>query len=156
LLEVSVVFLNLLSHTILPGYPPILWIGLPSPDYFPFSSIAGEALVPESFPLTVPHPPSPFAWLWNLFSASSSANDKTSKLTIFKYAAKPGDLCLATTLQYSPAVAIPQLQQIIYDFTARVYQPAYEDFTTLIHTGNTDGFVLPILSEIDANLMYYF
>jgi aromatic amino acid aminotransferase I len=63
-------------------------------------------------------------------------------VTIPKYAAKPGDLCLATTLQYSPAVAIPQLQQIMYDFTAKVYQPAYEDFTTLVHTGNTDGLVL--------------
>jgi len=115
---------------------------LPSPAYFPFSSIAGEALVPASFPLAVPKSSSSFAWLWNIFNPASYVKEKTSTVTIPKYAAELGDLSLSTALQYSPAVALPQLQQIMYEFTTKVYQPAYEDFATLVHTGNTDGLVL--------------
>jgi len=34
---------------------------------------------------------------------------------------------------------IPALQEIIKEFVGKVYKPAYEDFVTLAHTGNTDG-----------------
>jgi aromatic amino acid aminotransferase I len=141
---------------VLPRSFTISWTGLPSPAYFPFSSIAGEALIPESFALTAPEPSS-FSWLWNIFKPSSSAKEKTSTVTIPKYPAKPGDLCLSTTLQYSPAVAFPQLQEIMYEFTTKVYQPAYEDYTTLVHTGNTDGLVHSnIPSQNNAILMEKF
>jgi hypothetical protein len=127
---------------ILANWYSVSWTGLPSPAYFPFSSIAGEALVPASFPLAVPKSPSSFAWLWNIFNPVSYLKEKTSTVTIPKYAAKPSDLSLSAALQYTPAVALPQLQQIMYEFTTKVYQPAYEDFTILVHTGNTDGLVL--------------
>jgi aromatic amino acid aminotransferase I / 2-aminoadipate transaminase len=127
---------------ILANWYFVSWTGLPSPAYFPFSSIAGEALVPASFPLAVPKSSSSFAWLWNIFNPASYVKEKTSTVTIPKYAAELGDLSLSTALQYSPAVALPQLQQIMYEFTTKVYQPAYEDFATLVHTGNTDGLVL--------------
>ena len=122
--------------------------GLPSPAYFPFSSISGEALAPESFALKDPEPSSTFSWFYKLFGAGSSAKERTFTVTIPKYSVDPGDLALSTTLQYSPAVAIPQLQKFMDYFTSKVYQPAYEDFTTLVHIGNTDGFVLSYLFPI--------
>jgi aromatic amino acid aminotransferase I len=125
---------------------------LPSPAYFPFSSVAGEALIPESFTLETSEPSSAFSWLYKLFGSGSHRKEKTSTVTIPKYSVNPDDLSLSTSLQYSPAVALPQLQKIIYDFTDKVYQPAYEDFTTLVHTGNTDGFVFSnTLSQPNIN-----
>jgi aromatic amino acid aminotransferase I len=97
--------------------------------------------------VATPERPSSFSWLWKFFSPGSPANEKTSTVTIPKYAAEPGDLCLSTTLQYSATVAFPQLQKIMYEFTTKVYQPAYEDFTTLVHTGNTDGLVISNISN---------
>lgn len=119
-----------------------LFPGMPSAAYFPFSSISGEALVPDYFPLTAPRPPPSFAWLWNLFGARSPIKEKTSTITVPKYPVDPGDLSLSTALQYGPALGLVQLQKVIHDFTANVYQPAYEDFTTLVHTGNTEGYAL--------------
>ena len=46
---------------------------------------------------------------------------------------------LATALQYGPVSGHPQLQQILHEFTRTVYKPAYSNFTTMVHTGNTDG-----------------
>lgn len=34
---------------------------------------------------------------------------------------------------------IPQLQKIVREFTDRVLQPGYENYTTLLHAGNTDA-----------------
>lgn len=113
--------------------------GLPSPDYFPFSSVSAEILVPDSFPLnpTKPGPSSSLSWLWKFFGAKS--NERTETITINKYPANPGDINLATALQYGVAKGLPELQQIIYEFTTKVYQPGYKDFATLVHVGNTDG-----------------
>lgn len=115
--------------------------GLPSPAYFPFSDISGEVLDQASFSLTASEPSSTFSWLWNLFG-NSKEKEKTATITIPKYPTSPSDLCLSTALQYMPATGIPQMQKIMYEFSAKVYKPAYTDFTTLIHTGNTDGCVL--------------
>jgi aromatic amino acid aminotransferase I len=109
--------------------------GLPSPEYFPFASITADALVPDAFSWT-PDNGSSFAWIWNLFSATK---EKTTQVSIPKYSTKPEDLNLATALQYSRASGIPQLQEIVEKFTAQVYKPAYTDFKTFLHTGNTDG-----------------
>lgn len=109
--------------------------GLPSPEYFPFASITADALVPDAYSWT-PDNRSPLAWIWNLFSAT---REKTTQVSIPKYPNKPEDLNLATALQYSLASGIPQLQEIVKTFTTQVYKPAYTDFKTFVHTGNTDG-----------------
>lgn len=46
---------------------------------------------------------------------------------------------LAVALQYGTAQGILPLQSFIKDFSAKVYQPAYSDFATLVQTGCTDG-----------------
>jgi hypothetical protein len=48
---------------------------------------------------------------------------------------------LATFLQYSTAVAERHLQEFLSHFVDEVYQPATEDYTILVSTGNTDGYV---------------
>lgn len=99
-------------------------------------------MVPDSFPLTAPQPSTSFSWLWNLLGARLPTKEKTFTITIPKYPVEPGDLCLSTALQYGGAVGVAQFQKVIHDFTANVYQPACEDFTTIAHTGNTDGYAL--------------
>lgn len=37
------------------------------------------------------------------------------------------------------ATGAPQLHEFLMEFTRRVYQPGYKNFTTLVHAGNTDG-----------------
>ncbi|THH17418.1 hypothetical protein EW146_g3385 [Bondarzewia mesenterica] len=115
--------------------------GLPSTDYFPFATVSADALVADSFPLAVPSPPSssPFSWLWHLFG-SDKRTERTSRIVVPK-APSPDDggLNLSVALQYGPATGMALLQAFIQDFSAKVYQPAFSDFTTLVHTGNTDG-----------------
>lgn len=75
---------------------------------------------------------------------SSFKKEKTTTIAITKYPAAIGDLSLSTALQYSDAVAFPQLEKFMYEFVTKVFQPAYLDYTTMVHTGNTDGLVYPI------------
>lgn len=56
-----------------------------------------------------------------------------------KYPTNEGDINLAASLQYNAAVASPQLQIFLRQFVSEVYCPAFEDWTVLIDTGNTDG-----------------
>ena len=79
--------------------------------------------------------PGTFSWLWNMFGSK----EKTTPFTVKKYAEHPGDTSLATLLQYSTAEGSIRLREICKAFTGRVYQPAYEDWEILMHTGNTDG-----------------
>jgi aromatic amino acid aminotransferase I / 2-aminoadipate transaminase len=37
------------------------------------------------------------------------------------------------------ATGVPALQEFIKEFTKKVYQPGYNNWTTLISCGNTDG-----------------
>ena len=67
------------------------------------------------------------------------SKEKTIPFTIKKYADHPGEIDLATALQYGDAKGSIQLREICEAFTRRVYQPAYEDWMILLHTGNTDG-----------------
>ncbi|CDO75895.1 hypothetical protein BN946_scf184523.g4 [Trametes cinnabarina] len=102
------------------------------------------ALVPESFSVSDSQSESSLSWLWKLFG--SSHKEKTNSITIPKFPERPEDVNLATALQYGTATGLPQLQKFINDFVKNVYQPAYEDWTTLVQTGNTDGWSRAILT----------
>jgi aromatic amino acid aminotransferase I len=117
------------------------YTGLPSPAYFPVADITVNALIPESFALVpAPHVPSPLSWFWKLFG-TNDAKERTSSVTIPKYPTLPSDVNLAACLQYSGAVAQGQLQEFLHHFVSEVYQPLIEDYSILIDTGNTDGYV---------------
>jgi len=109
---------------------------MPSPAYFPFSSLSAEILVSDSFPLAAEES-SAFSWLWKIFGSGSK--ERTSTVTVNKFPTNPGDLNLATALQYGMATGIPDLSKIFTEFSTKVYQPGYKNFTTLINAGNTDG-----------------
>ncbi|KAJ7590496.1 pyridoxal phosphate-dependent transferase [Mycena floridula] len=115
--------------------------GMPSPAYFPFSSLSAEILVSDSFPLSNDSGSS-FSWLWKLLGSGSK---RTSTVKVNKFS-KPGELNLATALQYSTATGLPDLQRIFKEFTTKVYQPGYSNFTTLVHAGNTDGIQKSIMT----------
>ena len=86
------------------------------------------------------------SWVWKLFGAGSS-KDKTSNITVPKYVNSPNkEVNLATALQYGTAQGIVPLQKFIKEFSAKVYQPAYENWTILLHGGNTDAWTRAILT----------
>ncbi|KAG2348855.1 PLP-dependent transferase [Suillus weaverae] len=113
--------------------------GLPSPAYFPVSDISANVLVPESFALSPTESSTSLSWLWKLFGSHNATKEKTQAVTVPKYPAVKGDINLATSLQYGSAVAQAQLQDFLKHFISEVYRPAFEDWTVLIDTGNTDG-----------------
>jgi aromatic amino acid aminotransferase I len=113
--------------------------GLPSPAYFPVSDISANVLVPESFTLSPTEPSTSLSWLWKLFGSHNATKEKTQAVTVPKYPAVEGDINLAISLQYGTASAQTQLQDFLKRFTSEVYRPAFEDWTILIDTGNTDG-----------------
>jgi aromatic amino acid aminotransferase I len=55
---------------------------------------------------------------------------------------------LAAALQYQPVAGIPAIQNLVHEFSRKVYQPAYENFVTLVNVGNTDGFVIQGFARI--------
>ncbi|KAH9174517.1 pyridoxal phosphate-dependent transferase [Lactarius sanguifluus] len=122
--------------------------GLPSPDYFPFTSVSANILPVDAFPLTVPRtappasaPSSAFGWLWRIFGGGAGRRDDTTTRIEVPREPRPDDggVNLAAALQYGPATGLPRLQKFIQEFTERVYAPGYDNWTTLVHTGNTDG-----------------
>lgn len=123
--------------------------GLPSPDYFPFTSVSANILPADAFPLTVPRAASspastsssPFGWLWRIFGGSEGRkNDTTTRIEVPRDPrTDDSGFNLATALQYGPATGLARTQAFIREFTERVYAPAYDNWTTLVHTGNTDG-----------------
>ena len=56
---------------------------------------------------------------------------------------------LTRALQYNPVRGLDYVASTFDAFAERAFQPAYADFKTLVHTGNTDGWsrVLQILAE---------
>ncbi|KAI0278621.1 pyridoxal phosphate-dependent transferase [Russula aff. rugulosa BPL654] len=117
--------------------------GLPSPEYFPFTSVSADVLPTDAFPLVTQRTTSssvsssPLSWLWRLFG---SGNDDSTRIQIPREPREgDGGLNLATALQYSPATGLAPLQKIIREFTERIHAPAYADWTTLVDAGNTDG-----------------
>lgn len=121
------------------GRPGVISLagGLPDEEYFPFSSISAEVLAPNSFSVNQSSQQSSASWFWKFFGASSK--EKTTPITIPKYSESPDDLSLAVALQYGSASGLPQLQKFIKEFVEKVYQPAYDDCSIMIHVGNTDG-----------------
>ncbi|KAH8989736.1 PLP-dependent transferase [Lactarius akahatsu] len=122
--------------------------GLPSPDYFPFTSVSANILPVDAFPLTVPRASSPasasssaFGWLWRIFGGGAGRRDDTTTRIEVPREPRPDDggVNLAAALQYGPATGLPRLQKFMHEFTERVYAPGYDNWTTLVHTGNTDG-----------------
>ncbi|KZT71526.1 PLP-dependent transferase [Daedalea quercina L-15889] len=112
--------------------------GMPSEAYFPFSGISGDALVADSFALKPMEQESSLSWFWKLFSGANK--EKTHTITIPKFVEHPAEeVNLAVALQYGTATGLPQLQKFMKDFVDKVYQPAYDDCTIMVHTGNTDG-----------------
>ncbi|KAI0299111.1 PLP-dependent transferase [Multifurca ochricompacta] len=117
--------------------------GLPSPEYFPFTSISADILPADAFPLNAPRASSsssssfPLSWLWRLFG---SGKDSTTHVGVPRSPRQgDGGLNLATALQYGPATGLARIQAFTREFTERIYAPVYNDWTTLVHTGNTDG-----------------
>ncbi|KAH9046759.1 pyridoxal phosphate-dependent transferase [Lactarius hengduanensis] len=122
--------------------------GLPSPDYFPFTSLSANILPVDAFPLTVPRAASPasasssaFGWLWSIFGGGAGRRDDTTTRIEVPREPRPDDggVNLAAALQYGRATGLPRLHKFIQDFTERVYAPGYDNWTTLVHTGNTDA-----------------
>lgn len=97
-------------------------------------------MVPESFGLSPTEASTSLSWLWRLFGSHNANKEKTHAVTIPKYPAVEGDVNLATALQYGQASAQSQLQDFLKCFISEVYRPAFEDWTALIDTGNTDGY----------------
>lgn len=79
----------------------------------------------------------PLSWILSLFSGNDSSS--TIPITVPKYPEHPDDVNLASALQYGLAKGIPQLQQIIAEFTATIFRPGYSNHTIQLHVGNTDG-----------------
>ena len=127
--------------------------GLPSPDYFPFTSISANILPADAFALTSPPPTSspastsssPFRWLWRIFGGGHK-DDTTTRIEV-PHEPRPDDggINLSTALQYGPATGLTRTKEFIREFTERVYAPVYDGWTTLVHAGNTDGYAVHIV-----------
>ena len=129
--------------------------GHPSPDYFPFNSISANILPVDAFPLAIPRAAlspastssSPFRWLWRIFGGGGGRTDDAATHIEVPCEPRPDDggVNLATALQYGPATGLTRTQEFFREFTERVYAPAYDDWTTLVHAGNTDGYAVHII-----------
>jgi aromatic amino acid aminotransferase I / 2-aminoadipate transaminase len=111
------------------------------------------ALIPDSFSLSPNiQRESSLSWVWKLFSGQK---EKTTSITIPKYTSDPlNEVNLAVALQYGTAQGIIPLQKFLKEFAAKVYQPNYADFTTLINTGNTDGWSRAVLTLCNPGEMF--
>lgn len=112
--------------------------GLPHPSYFPFDKIKVDALTSDTFSIDAHETGSKgtLSWIWSLLSNSK---DNIMPISIPKYPENPEDVNLAAALQYGLAKGLPQLQTIVHEFSMTVYKPAYANFATTLHDGNTDG-----------------
>ena len=72
---------------------------MPNPSYFPFHSLGAEVLVEDQFPLNPSQSSSGLSWFWKLFG--SKQVERTTAVSVPKLANKPGEIDLATALQYS-------------------------------------------------------
>ncbi len=127
----------------------ILLAGMPSPEYFPFTSISADVLPADAFSLAILSPAatssSSFVCPRDIFGASTDCKDYATVARV-EVPRTPlpddGGVNLATALQYGPATGLARTRAFIREFTERVYAPAYDDWTTLVHTGNTDGYAV--------------
>lgn len=66
---------------------------------------------------------------------------RTTEIEVKKYE-DPLDVMaiqLSTALQYGQATGLLSLQHFIHAFTARVFQPGYANYETLLNAGSTDA-----------------
>ncbi|KAI0685029.1 pyridoxal phosphate-dependent transferase [Cytidiella melzeri] len=120
--------------------------GMPHPSYFPFADISANALLHDAYSLEPSQERSSLSWVWKLFGAGSS-KEKTTNITIPKFVSNPmEEVNLATALQYGTAQGILPMQKFLKEFAGKVYQPGYANWTTLIHTGNTDAWSRAVLT----------
>ncbi|KZV91707.1 PLP-dependent transferase [Exidia glandulosa HHB12029] len=116
--------------------------GTPNPGYFPFERISVEALGPDAFAAAATTVNTTgFSWLRSLFNRT-----RTTHFAIPRYPAAKGDASLAEALQYGPATGLKMTQEFIRKFVERVYAPAYNNWTTLVDVGNTEGWSRCVLT----------
>jgi aromatic amino acid aminotransferase I len=122
-------------------------IGLPHPGFFPFDEISATVYPKDIFPTETPSTKSSlFSWITRFFGISQSSRDE---LRIRRYAKHAGDLNLAKILQYGPSYGQTELNDIIREIVQQIYKPAYGNWTILIHSGNTDGWVRAVMTLCD-------
>ncbi|EJD35692.1 PLP-dependent transferase [Auricularia subglabra TFB-10046 SS5] len=121
--------------------------GFPHQDYFPFASLGGKVLAADSFPLAVPAADPQTTAQFNL--------DGALKLQDVAIDKAQGDIKLAEALQYALVMGLAPLRNWIKDFTARVYQPAYADWATFVHAGNTDAWSIAVDTLLNPGEGYF-
>lgn len=120
---------------------------MPSPAYFPFVNIGADVMTSVSFPLDATHPSSADSsslvnWLLSFIGSPHVASDRTVHISVPKApSAEDGGLNLSAALQYADATGMRPMRKFIREWTGLVYRPGFDDFTTLVHSGNTDGYV---------------
>lgn len=110
--------------------------GFPHPSYFPFNTVGAKVLAADAFPLAMPSADAQSTERFNVEGADTVLDVEVAKTT--------GDINLASALQYALVMGLAPLRKWITDFTASVYQPAYADWQTFVHAGNTDACVLSV------------
>lgn len=110
--------------------------GFPHPGYFPFSTVGGSVLAADAFPLAVPPADAQSTERFNVDGAGMLLDVEIGKTG--------GTVNLAGALQYALVMGLEPLRKWIADFTAQVYKPAYGDYVTFVHAGNTDACVAPV------------
>ncbi|KAJ3558312.1 hypothetical protein NM688_g998 [Phlebia brevispora] len=137
------------------GNPNLITLagGMPHPSYFPFADISANALVSDSFSLEPVERESSLMWVWKLLGVVN-AKEKTMPITVPKFPSSSDEINLAVALQYGTAQGIVQLQKFLKEFSLKVYQPAYSDCTTLVDTGNTDGWSRAVLTLCNPGEMF--
>ncbi|KAG8813589.1 hypothetical protein FRC18_002391 [Serendipita sp. 400] len=134
--------------------PPL---GLPHPQYIPFESLETSLLRADAFstldggnmsPLDVPTKDGP--------PTNPKMLDK-ERLVVPKWPSHSSeDVNISRALQYDLARGLQVLQEYLHDYSKRFFKPAYRDFATLVHTGNTDGWsrvIMTLLNPGDGLLM---
>ncbi|KAG8847837.1 hypothetical protein FRB91_011388 [Serendipita sp. 411] len=141
------------------GRPGLLAMagGLPHPQYIPFESLETSLLRADTFstldggnmsPLDVPTKDGP--------PTDPKMLDK-ERLVVPKWPSHSSeDVNISRALQYDLARGLQVLQEYLHDYSKRFFKPAYRDFATLVHTGNTDGWsrvIMTLLNPGDGLLM---
>ena len=111
-------------------------VGFPHPNYFPFESISARVYAADSFPLVASYVDAAQSHKFN--EGSLDPAECAQDASVPKVG---GPINLATSLQYTLAMGILPLREFTHEFTKRVFQPAYANYATYCHAGNTDAYV---------------
>ncbi|KAH7107058.1 PLP-dependent transferase [Auriculariales sp. MPI-PUGE-AT-0066] len=132
------------------GQPNIISLagGFPHHQYFPFATVGGQVYPADSFPLSAL---SSDPQTVNRFNQGVD-DSGLQELSIPKLGTS---INLASALQYSLAQGIQPLRQFVHDFTERIFQPSYSDWTTFLHAGNTDALATLVDTLFDPGQGYF-